>query len=264
MTSGIKHILAPAKTFDLSGLVCVVTGGGRGIGRWITEGLASAGAEVVICGRSEATLKDAQKEMRAAGLDITAFVADVAREEDVVELSSAIIAAHGKIDVLVNNAGVNPIYKGIEKTSLEEWRQILDVNLTGMFLCCKYLGGAMAERGAGSIINVTSVAGHVGMKKSLPYCASKGGGELLTKALALDWASKGVRVNALAPAFFETELTEAVRNHDTISAELLAHTPLGRFGSRPDVAGAAVFLASPASAYMTGQSLVIDGGWTAD
>ena len=160
--------------------------------------------------------------------------------------------------------GINPIYRGIEKTSLAEWQNIVGTNLTGVFLCCKHLGGVMAERGSGSVVNVSSVAGHVGLRRSVPYCATKGGVELLTKALTLDWASRGVRVNCIAPGFFETDLTAGMRQNEALSAGLLSRTPLGRFGTMEDIAGAAVFLASPASAYMTGQSLVVDGGWTAE
>ena len=179
-------------------------------------------------------------------------------------LRDLVLSGSGRLDVLVNNAGVNPIYKAIERTSLDEWRHIVDINLTGVFLCCKHLGGAMAARGSGSVINVSSVAGHVGLRRSVPYCASKGGVELLTRALALDWASKGVRVNTIAPGYFETDLTAGLRDNEALAAPLLSHTPLGRFGKLDDVAGAAVFLASDASAYMTGSSLMVDGGWTAD
>lgn len=250
--------------FDLSGKIAVVTGGGRGIGRFIAEGLAQFGATVVLCGRTEATLHDAAVAMRAGGADVSAEVADVAVESDVIRLRDAALARHGRIDVLVNNAGINPIYRGIEKTSLADWQNIIDVNLTGVFLCCKYLGGAMAEAGSGSVITVSSVAGHVGLTRSVPYCATKGGVELLTKALALDWARKGVRVNTIAPGYFETDLTQGMRENAQLSGRLLERTPQARFGVAGDIVGAAVFLASPASAYMTGQSLIVDGGWTAE
>ncbi len=250
--------------FDLTGKVAVVTGGGRGIGRFIAEGLAAAGARVVLTGRSQGTLDAAAEEMRGRGWDVLAQTADVAAEQDVTVLRDVVLGVCGRLDVLVNNAGVNPIYKGIERTTLAEWQTIVDTNLTGVFLCCKYLGGAMAERGSGSIINVSSVAGHVGLKRSVPYCASKGGVELLTKALALDWAPTGVRVNTIAPGYFETDLTAGLRENAELAAPLLAHTPLARFGKLDDIAGAAVFLASDASAYMTGSSLKVDGGWTAD
>ncbi len=250
--------------FDLTGRVAVVTGGGRGIGRYIAEGLAKHGARVMLTGRSQATLDAAAADLNAKGHDVLARTADVAREEDVMTLRDAVLQACGQLDVLVNNAGVNPIYKGIERTSLAEWQHIVDTNLTGVFLCCKHLGGLIAERGGGSVINVSSVAGHVGLRRSIPYCASKGGVELLTRALALDWARKGVRVNTIAPGYFETDLTAGLRDNEALAAPLLAHTPLGRFGKLEDVAGAAVFLASDASAYMTGSSLMVDGGWTAD
>ena len=246
--------------FDLDGRVVVVTGGGRGIGRAIAQGMAAHGARLVICGRTAATL---EATAAALGGDTMAHVADVADEASVVGLRDAVLARFGRIDALVCNAGVNPIYKGIETTSLEEWRTVLDTNLTGTFLCCKHLGGSMAAAGGGSVVCITSVAGHVGLRKSAPYCASKGGTELLVQALALDWAQKGVRVNAIAPGYFETDLTAGMIANPAMSARLLGATPLGRFGRDADIVGAAVFLAGPASAYVTGQSLRVDGGYLA-
>ena len=245
-------------SFDLTGKVAVVTGGGRGIGRAIARGLAGHGADVVVCGRTAATV-----EAVAAELGGMAWVADVSREEDVTALRDAVLARYGRIDVLVCNAGVNPIYKGIEGISLEEWRVIVDVNLTGVFLCCKLLGGVMLAAGSGSIICISSVAGHVGLRKSVPYCATKGGVEQLMRALALDWAAKGVRVNAIAPGYFETDLTAGLVGNPAMAARLLAATPMGRFGKDADIVGSAVFLASDASAYVTGQSLLVDGGYVA-
>jgi NAD(P)-dependent dehydrogenase (short-subunit alcohol dehydrogenase family) len=247
--------------FDLTGKVVVVTGAGRGIGRAIAEGLARHGARVVLTGRTEATLRDAAA---AIGEAASVQVADVSRESDVLALRDAVVARCGRIDVLVNNAGINPIFRGIERISLDDWQSIIDINLTGTFLCCKHLGGVMVEQGAGSIINISSVAGHVGLLRSVPYCASKGGVEMLTRALALDWARLGVRVNTLAPGWVDTDLTHGLLEHDTHGRRLLDHTPMGRFATPGDMVGAAVFLASDASAYMTGQSLLIDGGWTAD
>jgi NAD(P)-dependent dehydrogenase (short-subunit alcohol dehydrogenase family) len=247
--------------FDLAGKVAVVTGAGRGIGRAIAEGLARHGARVELAGRTLETLAHAAD---AIGTRARTHVADVAKEADVLALRDAVLARHGRIDVLVNNAGINPIFRGIERISLEEWQSIIDINLTGTFLCCKHLGGAMVERSSGSIINVSSVAGHVGLLRSVPYCASKGGVEMLTRALALDWAQRGVRVNTLAPGWVDTDLTHGLLDHETHGRRLLDHTPMGRFATPGDMVGAAVFLASDASAYMTGQSLLIDGGWTAD
>ena len=246
--------------FELDGLVAVVTGGGRGLGRAIARGLAARGARLVLCGRNADTIAAAAAEIGGDTLD---HAGDVSVEADVIALRDAALARFGRIDVLVNNAGINPIYKPIESTSFDEWRQVIDVNLSGTFLCCKHLGSAMLGAGQGSVINISSVAGHVGLRRSVPYCASKGGTELLTKALALDWASKGVRANCLAPGYFETDLTAGMIANETLSSRLLAQTPMGRFGRDPDIVGAAVFLASPASAYVTGQSLVVDGGYLA-
>jgi NAD(P)-dependent dehydrogenase (short-subunit alcohol dehydrogenase family) len=192
-----------------------------------------------------------------------AHVADVSSEPDVESLRDAVLARFGRIDSLICNAGVNPIYKGIESTTLDEWQTILDVNLTGTFLCCKHLGGVMAKAGSGSVIVISSVAGHVGLRKSVPYCATKGGVELLVRALALDWAPKGVRVNCIAPGYFETDLTAGMMASPAMSAKLLAATPMARFGQDPDIVGAAIFLASNASAYVTGQSILVDGGYAA-
>ena len=214
---------------------------------------------MVLTGRTEATLAEVAAAIGAAA---SIQVADVAREDDVIALRDAVLARHGRIDVLVNNAGINPVWRGIEKTSLADWQSIIDTNLTGTFLCCKYLGAAMASRG--SVINVSSIAGHVGLTRSVPYCASKGGVELLTKALALDWAKRGVRVNCLAPGYVDTDLTHALLSHEMHGKPFLDHVPMGRFGTPREMAGAAVFLAADASSYMTGQSLVVDGGWTAD
>ncbi|HEY1932597.1 MAG TPA: SDR family oxidoreductase [Acetobacteraceae bacterium] len=247
------------RDFDLTGKVCIVTGAGRGIGRGMTEALARHGGFVVLVGRTLATLEEA-----AAAIGDRAMVqlADVAREADVLALRDTVLTRCGRIDVLVNNAGVNPIFRGIERISLEEWQQIIDVNLTGVFLCCKHLGGAMAA--GGSVINVSSVAGHGGLPRSVPYCASKGGVEMLTKGLALDWAKRGVRVNTLAPGWVDTDLTHGLLEHDVHGKRLLDRTPLGRFATPRDMAGGVVFLASDASAFMTGASLVIDGGWGAE
>ena len=247
-------------TFALEGRVAVVTGGGRGLGRAIAQGLAKHGARLVLNGRTTTTLEEAAQEI---GGEVLTHVGDVSQEPDVIALRDAALARFGRIDILVCNAGVNPIYKPIETTTLDEWQGIVDVNLTGVFLCCKYLGTTMAEAGSGSIVCISSVAGHVGLRRSAPYCATKGGVELLVRALALDWAKKGVRVNAIAPGYFETDLTAGMIANPAMSERLLAATPLGRFGRDTDIVGAAVFLAGPASAYVTGQSLLVDGGYVA-
>ena len=245
-------------SFDLTGRVAVVTGGGRGLGRAMTAGLVAAGASVLICGRDRATLDAATA---AIGGDVLAVAANVSRENDVLAVRDAALARWGAIHVLICNAGVNPIYAGIERTSLAEWQHIVDVNLTGTFLCCKHVGGALGE--GGSVICISSVAGHGGLRKAVPYCATKGGVELLVRALALDGAPRGVRVNCIAPGFFATDLTAGMIANPALNARVLAATPMGRVGQDAEIAGAAVFLASAASGFVTGQTLTVDGGYLA-
>lgn len=253
-----------ANPFDLSGQVAIVTGGGRGLGRAIAEGLAAFGAEVVVCGRTESTLKQVAEAIAATGGRAHVVPADVSHERDVLAIRDAALERTGRIDILVNNAGINPAYKSTQDLTKADWDAIVGTNLTGAFLCCRHIGAEMVRRGGGSIMSITSIAGHVGLRKNVPYCATKGGLELMTKALALEWATAGVRVNCVAPGFFETDLTAGMRDHEHLSRRLLAHIPMDRFGKASEVVGAAVFLASAASSYMTGQSLIVDGGWTAD
>lgn len=249
--------------FDLSGLTALVTGGGRGLGLAIARGLAAHGATVVIAGRSTMMLGEAVRGLRELSPGSAAHPVDVAREDSVLALAAWIADRFGRLDILVNNAGINPYYRSAEQTPLSEWQEVIDVNLTGVFLCCRIFGARMLAQGSGSIINVSSVAGHVGIAKTAAYCAAKGGVELMTRSLALDWAGKGVRVNTIAPGYFETDLTAGVREHPVLADRVLAKTPLGRFGAPGELVGAAVFLASPASSYVTGQSVIVDGGWTA-
>ena len=249
--------------FDLTGKVAVVTGGGRGIGRAIAEALAAHGAKVMIASRSEATLKEAAAAIEAQGGTARHHACDVTKAEDLEALRDAALEAFGRIDILVNNAGIDPHYASMEKTDPAEWQNIVDVNLTGVFLGCRIVGTAILEGGGGSIINISSIAGHTGLKRQVPYCATKGGVEQLTKALALDWAEKGVRVNAIAYAFIATDLTSGVLGHEHIGPKLKARTPMNRFGRVEETGGAAVFLASDAASYVTGSTLLVDGGWTA-
>jgi NAD(P)-dependent dehydrogenase (short-subunit alcohol dehydrogenase family) len=245
--------------FDLAGKIALVTGSGRGIGRAIAEGLADHGARVILCGRNAALLEETAAHI---GRNCVGYSADVGREAEVAALAEKIGATHGGLDILVNNAGIDPHYAKLEKTSTADWQRIIDVNLTGVFHCCRLLGGLMLGRG-GSIINIGSIAGQVALKRQAPYCASKGGVEQLTKALAIDWAEEGIRVNAIAYGFIRTDLTEGITTHEELSRRLLARTPMARFGELSEVAGAAIFLASAAASFVTGHTLCVDGGWTA-
>lgn len=249
--------------FDLEGKVCVITGGGRGIGKSIASALAAHGATIVITGRTQATLDAAAQEITQAGGKADAIVADVSSEDDVERLVRMVEERHGRADVLVNNAGVNAIYKRAEETSLAEWNEIISTNLTGVFLTCRAFGRLMLDAGAGSIITISSIGGRVGLAKTAPYCASKGGVELLTRSLAIDWAPKGVRVNTVAPAYVETDLTAGLSDHPILAERIIQRTPMRRFARPGEISGAVIFLASDASIYVTGQTIGVDGGWTA-
>ena len=254
-----------SKLFDLTGQVAVVTGGGRGIGRAIAEGLAAHGARLVVCGRNEAVLAEAVAALKTVNptAEPLGLAMDVTKDGDVEWVRDQVLKTAGRIDILINNAGIDPHYAPIEQTSPEEWAQIVEVNLTGVFRSCRILGAPMVAAKRGNIINISSIAGHLGLKRQVPYCASKGGVEQLTKALALDWAEHNIRVNAIAYGWVETDLTAGILGHPHIGARLKARVPIGRFAQLSDVAGAAIFLASPAASYVTGHSLMVDGGWTA-
>jgi NAD(P)-dependent dehydrogenase (short-subunit alcohol dehydrogenase family) len=251
--------------FDLTGKTAIVTGGGRGIGQAISFGLAAHGARVIVAGRTQATLDETVDELHkvAPSADHFAITMDVGLEADVARARDEILTKAGRIDILVNNAGIDPHYATLEKTKPEEWDHIVAINLTGVFRCCRVLGATMLEHNSGSIINISSIAGHVAMKRQVPYCATKGGVEQITKALAVDWAEHGIRVNAIAYGFIDTDLTNSILTHPHLGARLLSRVPMGRFGTLDDAPGAAVFLASPAASYVTGHSLIVDGGWTA-
>lgn len=249
--------------FDLGGRVCVVTGGGRGIGKSIAAALAAHGATVVITGRTQATLDVAAQELAQAGGRVDAIAADVTSEDDVVRLARTVEDRYGGARVLVNNAGVNAIYKKAEDTTLAEWNEIITTNLTGAFLACREFGRSMLAAGAGSIVTISSIGGRVGLARTAPYCASKGGVELLTRSLAIDWAPRGVRVNTVAPAYVETDLTAGLSAHPVLGERIVQRTPMRRFGQPDEIAGAVVYLASDASLYVTGQTIGVDGGWTA-
>lgn len=249
--------------FDLTGRTAVVTGGGRGIGRAIAVGLARAGARVCVAGRTEATLAEALVEIAAVGTPGIAETVDMADEAAVERLRDAVADRLGGLDILVNNAGIDPHYALLQDTATAEWQRVLDVNLNGVFFGCKHLGGLMLGRPGASIINISSIAGQTALRKQIPYCASKGAVEQITKALAVDWAASGVRVNAIAYGFIETDMTAGMTSHQHISRRLLERTPMGRFGNVGEVAGAAVFLASEEASYVTGHTLAVDGGWLA-
>jgi NAD(P)-dependent dehydrogenase (short-subunit alcohol dehydrogenase family) len=245
---------------SLEGKVAIVTGAGRGIGRAIALQLAADGALVALCARSFDELADVARE---AGPRAVAFPLDIGADGGPARLVEEVEAQIGSLDVLVNAAGISPAFARAEHTSIDDWDAIMHTNVRAAFLLCQEAGRGMLERGSGAIVNVASIGGLVALPRLVAYCAAKGALLALTKVLAVEWADRGVRVNAVAPAYVETQMTSGLISHPKLSAELLAATPLGRWGRPEEIANAVVFLASGASSFVTGETLVVDGGWTA-
>ncbi|GMU23643.1 MAG: 3-oxoacyl-ACP reductase [Phycisphaerae bacterium] len=249
--------------FSLNGRCALITGGGKGLGFAMASALARAGADVALAGRHEDTLRAAAERLTSeTGRRILPVVADVTQVDQVDAMIADVLNAWGNIDVLVNNAGINLRKPTIEQTEAE-FRQVMDINLVGAFLVARAVGRHMVERKSGSIINVASMLGMVGLADRPGYTASKGGLVQLTRTMALEVAAHGVRVNALCPGPIVTEINTPVLGNPEANAFFLQRIPLGRWGQPHEVGPAAVFLASDASSFMTGATLVIDGGWTA-
>jgi NAD(P)-dependent dehydrogenase (short-subunit alcohol dehydrogenase family) len=245
----------------LAGKVAWVTGASRGLGRAVAVGLATAGARLAVTARDEQRLTSLQEQIVGAGGEALVVPASVADVDEVTAAAERIEATWGRVDVLVNNAGISPSMTRSEEVAADEWCEVLDVNLSGAFYCCQ--AAARAMEAGGSIVNVSSVHGSVGMPRLAAYSATKGGIEALTRTLALEWADRGIRVNALAPGYIETDMTAGLRANDRWRQRLLDATPLGRFATEADLVPAVVYLASDASSYMTGTTMTLDGGWTA-
>ena len=248
--------------FDLSGKVAVVTGGNRGIGLGIVRGLAEAGAAVVVAARNEEKSRQVVQEIQEEGGEALAVSVDVGDESSVEALMQSTVDHFGRLDILVNNAGMN-IRKTPEKLTLPEWSEVLQINLTGTFLCSRAAYPAMKSAGGGKIINIGSMLSIFGASFSPVYGASKGGVVQLTKSLASAWAVDGIQVNAILPGFIDTDLTrQGRRDVPTLHDHVLKRTPAGRWGNLKDCAGTAVFLASPASDFVTGAAIPVDGGFS--
>lgn len=249
--------------FDLSGKVALVTGGSRGLGKEMAEGLAEAGASLMLLARRAEWLTPTVDEFGARGFKCEGMLCDVSSETDVQAAVDKTLSAFGQIDILVNNAGIT-WGQPAEDHSIEKWRQVIDIDLTGAFLFAQRTGREMLKRGTGNIINVASIAG---IKGSMPngqhivgYVAAKGGMIAMTRELAAKWARRGIRVNAIAPGFFPTRMTEKAL--ETAQPQIEIGVPMGRVGSEGELKGVVVFLASAASGYITGQTIVVDGGTT--
>jgi len=248
--------------FSVTDQVVLVSGASRGIGRAIAEGFAERGAKVVITGRERATLEQTAHEMATAGGAVTPIVCDVAKGAAIDRLVKETLAGLGHIDTLVNVAGVNRRMLA-EKLSEDDYDFILDINLKGPFLLSVAVGKAMLGRGRGSQINITSLNNDRPLKGVMPYAVSKSGLGQMTRSLAMEWGPRGIRVNAVAPGFVLTELTKKLWSQPKMQAWGEANTPLKRLGQPRDMVGATIFFASEASAWMTGQTLFVDGGFSA-
>jgi 2-deoxy-D-gluconate 3-dehydrogenase len=243
--------------------IAIVTGSTSGIGKSIAIGFAHEGATVVVCGRREELANSIAADLAGEGHKATAIRLDVTDPESIDNLVNRVLGQFGKIDILVNNSGISPVWKRAEDTSKEVWDQIMQTNLTGTFLCAQAAGRVMIQQKSGKIINVASVGGEVAMPRLIAYCASKAGIVMLTKVLAVEWAQHGILVNAIGPAFVETDFTAGLRASERIYADLKSKNALNRFAKPEEIVGTALFLASDDSNYITGQTIFVDGGWLA-
>jgi len=249
--------------FDLSGRIAIVTGGGTGIGKGVAAGLSQAGATLILCGRRRDRCENASREIQQrTGAEAYAFPCDVTDKKQIEDLVKMVDDRFGHIDILVNNAGVVSDCHVFDLTEAE-WNRVLDTNLKGCFLFSQSVAKVMAETRTGVIINISSQLGDVVRPNRVHYVASKAGVKMLTKALAVDLAPYGIRVNAVAPGPIETDMTVSVLSDSKMKSKILEHIPLGRVGQPHDIAGAVVFLASEAAAFITGVTLYVDGGYLA-
>lgn len=249
-----------ADMFTLSGKTALITGGSRGLGQAMAIGLAEAGAKVIVTSRTLASLEETISLIERGDGEVEALELDVESVSDMKTKIAAASSAHGAIDVLINNAGYEQVCPSLDIDEVL-WDKINNVNLKGAFFCAQEAARSMVTQGSGSIINVCSLTSFVGVPTAVPYGSSKSGLLGMTRALATEWAPKGIRVNGIAPGYFRTELTDAFYENEEWQQAMLGKIPLGSFGDANDLKGAVVFLASSASQYITGQCLAIDGGF---
>jgi len=248
--------------FNLSGKIAIVTGAGRGMGYHMAMALAKYGADVVACSRTVAELEKVAGAIESLGRRALIQQMDVCRVPEIHRMVEETVKSFGRIDILVNNAGINRPQWAVDVTE-ENWDLVLNTNLKGLFFCAQAAGKVMIGQKKGKIINISSDAGTVGLPRRAAYCSSKGAITQLTKVLAIEWAQHNINVNAVAPAFVETPFTAPMFKEPGFRDWVLSNTPLGRVGKTWDITGAVVYLASEASNYVTGHTLLIDGGWTA-
>ena len=250
--------------FDIREQTAIVTGASSGLGVTFAETLAERGVNMVIAARRyEKLIKVAEDISSKYGVKVVPVQVDVSQEEQVINMMKTAIEKFGSIEILVNNAGAASLSPSVDM-SLEEWKKVIDVNLTGVFLCARTAAREMIKKKYGKIVNIASIYGAVGdIFPTAPYYASKGAVINLTRALAIEWAVYKINVNAIAPGFFPSEMTESVFRDEKALKYILSRTPLARTGESLDLKAALIYLASPASNYVTGQTIFVDGGWTA-
>ena len=250
--------------FDIREQTAIVTGASSGLGVTFAETLAERGVNMVIAARRyEKLIKVAEDISSKYGVKVVPVQVDVSQEEQVINMMKTTIEKFGSIEILVNNAGAASLSPSVDM-SLEEWKKVIDVNLTGVFLCARTAAREMIKKKYGKIVNIASIYGAVGdIFPTAPYYASKGAVINLTRALAIEWAVYKINVNAIAPGFFPSEMTESVFRDEKALKYILSRTPLARTGESLDLKAALTYLASPASNYVTGQTIFVDGGWTA-
>jgi NAD(P)-dependent dehydrogenase (short-subunit alcohol dehydrogenase family) len=251
-----------SELFRLKGKIVLVTGSAQGLGKEIASSLAQNGCSLVLA--DIAYPEETAKQIEEIGSRSISVKADISDEAEVKDMVEKAISEYKKVDILVNNAGISQLsYTATEDLPIEEWDKIIAVNLRGTFLCCKHVGKQMIGSGGGSIINISTTAGMTGVPRAPAYCASKAGIILLTKSLALEWVRYNIRVNAIAPHYLETELTKGLRASEKVYDGLVKQIPMRRFAKPGEVVGTVLFLSSPASSYITGTVIVVDGGFLA-
>jgi len=249
------------KIFDLKDKVGIITGGSSGIGLAIAQTLGYAGVKIAVVNRTEAAGKEAAVRLGEEGIEAIAFPCDVSIKEDVEAMVEAVEETLGNVGILVNSAGINLRKKALEFDPAE-WDQILDINLKGTFLTCQTVGRRMVERCSGHIVNISSIAAFIGLADRAPYCASKGGVSQLTKVLAIEWATSGVTVNAIGPGYVRTPLITELLGDSNFQKTVHTQVPMKRIAETEDLQGILLVLCSKAGAYITGQTIYVDGGWS--
>jgi len=258
-----KEALPGIKQFDLSGKSAIVTGGSKGLGLAMAAGLASAGADILLVNRNIEEGKAAASQLRNDfGINAIAFSCDITQLQQTESMAASAIEAFGKIDILINSAGIN-IRGAIDEVAPQDFNKVIEVNVNGTWLCCRAVTAYMKKNNSGSIINLASTLGLVGLANRTPYTASKGAVVQMTRALALELAPFNIKVNAICPGPFLTEMNIPIADTEEGKKFVVGATALGRWAEMREIQGAAIFLASDAASYMVGSMLTVDGGWTA-